>query len=149
MPNGGEQFGHTASFTYTDDGHDMILVGFEDWTDDNDYNDFVFNVTGVEGTNFREDKVVTIAGDVTRGTLAFEDNWPNEGDYDMNDVIVKYKSETYYKRTTYLGTSKVEYSKEMCIRDSCRTCRQPQRYFSGDQSRVARHIDRMLCLPEW
>lgn len=112
VPNGGEQFGHTASFTYTDDGHDMILVGFEDWTDDNDYNDFVFNVTGVEGTNFREDKIVTIAGDVTRGTLAFEDNWPNEGDYDMNDVIVKYKSETYYKRTTYLGTSKVEYSKE-------------------------------------
>ena len=101
VPNGGEQFGHTASFTYTDDGHDMILVGFEDWTDDNDYNDFVFNVTGVEGTNFREDKIVTIAGDVTRGTLAFEDNWPNEGDYDMNDVIVKYKSETYYKRTTY------------------------------------------------
>ena len=112
VPNGGEQFGHTASFTYTDDGHDMILVGFEDWTDDNDYNDFVFNVTGVEGTNFREDKIVTITGDVTRGTLAFEDNWPNEGDYDMNDVIVKYKSETYYKRTTYLGTSKVEYSKE-------------------------------------
>lgn len=26
----------------------------------------------------------------TWGTLAFEDNWPAKGDYDMNDVVVKY-----------------------------------------------------------
>jgi LruC domain-containing protein len=27
----------------------------------------------------------------TRGTLAFEDNWPAKGDYDMNDLVVKYR----------------------------------------------------------
>jgi len=25
------------------------------------------------------------------GTLAFEDNWPNKGDYDFNDLVVKYR----------------------------------------------------------
>ena len=27
-----------------------------------------------------------------KGILAFEDNWPSKGDYDLNDVIVKYSS---------------------------------------------------------
>jgi len=27
-----------------------------------------------------------------KGILAFEDNWPSKGDYDLNDVIVKYNS---------------------------------------------------------
>ncbi|MBC8054244.1 MAG: LruC domain-containing protein [Sphingobacteriaceae bacterium] len=27
----------------------------------------------------------------TYGTLAFEDNWPAKGDYDMNDIVVKYR----------------------------------------------------------
>lgn len=30
-----------------------------------------------------------------QGTLAFEDNWPVEGDYDLNDLVVKYR----YKET--------------------------------------------------
>lgn len=30
-----------------------------------------------------------------RGILAFEDVWPHKGDYDMNDVVVKYKSHLY------------------------------------------------------
>lgn len=27
----------------------------------------------------------------TKGTLAFEDNWPAKGDYDMNDLVVNYR----------------------------------------------------------
>lgn len=27
----------------------------------------------------------------TKGTLAFEDNWPANGDYDMNDLVIKYR----------------------------------------------------------
>ena len=27
-----------------------------------------------------------------KGILAFEDNWPSKGDYDLNDVVVKYNS---------------------------------------------------------
>lgn len=113
VTNGGNRFGHTATFSYNN--NEMVLVGFEDWTGDYDYNDFVFNVTGVEGTNYMEEEVVSISGGVTRGTLAFEDNWPNEGDYDMNDVIVKYSSESFYTLTTYLGTAKVAYSKEKMV----------------------------------
>lgn len=113
VTNGGNRFGHTATFSYNN--NEMVLVGFEDWTGDYDYNDFVFNVTGVEGTNYMEEEVVSISGGVTRGTLAFEDNWPYEGDYDMNDVIVKYSSESFYTLTTYLGTAKVAYSKEKMV----------------------------------
>ena len=29
----------------------------------------------------------------TYGTLAFEDNWPKKGDYDMNDLVVNYRYE--------------------------------------------------------
>ena len=29
------------------------------------------------------------------GTLAFEDNWPAKGDFDFNDVIVRYKAASY------------------------------------------------------
>ena len=31
-----------------------------------------------------------------KGIVAFEDNWPSKGDYDLNDAIVKYKSELSY-----------------------------------------------------
>ncbi|MBC7915147.1 MAG: LruC domain-containing protein, partial [Pyrinomonadaceae bacterium] len=27
----------------------------------------------------------------TKGTLAFEDNWPKKGDYDMNDLVINYR----------------------------------------------------------
>lgn len=29
---------------------------------------------------------------VVKGTLAYEDNWPNKNDYDMNDVVIYYSS---------------------------------------------------------
>lgn len=31
-------------------------------------------------------------GSSSWGTLAFEDNWPQKGDYDLNDVVVRYRS---------------------------------------------------------
>ena len=33
---------------------------------------------------------VAVASESTYGTLAFEDLWPNQGDYDMNDFVVNY-----------------------------------------------------------
>jgi LruC domain-containing protein len=38
-----------------------------------------------------------------QGTLAFEDNWPSEGDYDLNDLVVKY---TYKETRNNLGRIK-------------------------------------------
>jgi LruC domain-containing protein len=34
-----------------------------------------------------------INGQVQYNTLAFEDNWPQQGDYDMNDLVIKYNFE--------------------------------------------------------
>lgn len=34
---------------------------------------------------------------INKGILAFEDVWPYKGDYDMNDVVLKYQSSLYLK----------------------------------------------------
>lgn len=39
----------------------------------------------------------------TKGILAFEDNWPYEGDYDMNDVLIAYKSSVYFSNFQISG----------------------------------------------
>lgn len=90
---------HTAAFRI----NDFVVLSFEDYTD-SDYNDVQFNVwsnpieaiapdvpsvTPDPGTD--DDR--SVAYRMTyKGILAFEDNWPNKGDYDLNDVIVKYNS---------------------------------------------------------
>ena len=90
---------HTAAFRI----NDFVVLSFEDYTD-YDYNDVQFNVwsnpieaiapdvpsvTPDPGTD--DDR--SVAYRMTyKGILAFEDNWPNKGDYDLNDVIVKYNS---------------------------------------------------------
>ena len=37
---------------------------------------------------------------VVKGSLAYEDNWPDKNDYDMNDVVI------YYSSTCLLYTSR-------------------------------------------
>lgn len=90
---------YTAAFRI----NDFVVLSFEDYTD-YDYNDVQFNVwsnpieaiapdvpsvTPDPGTD--DDR--SVAYRMTyKGILAFEDNWPNKGDYDLNDVIVKYNS---------------------------------------------------------
>lgn len=87
--------------------NDMIALGFED----------AWSVSG--GGNFGDalfyldmDKDAVDSGELPslpetdgpkddnnyttyRGTLAFEDMWPREGDYDMNDVVIIYESKVY------------------------------------------------------
>lgn len=89
---------HTAAFKVGD----FIVLSFEDWTDQ-DYNDVQFNILS--------NPIEAIAPDVPsvdpvepednnsvayqmsyNGIVAFEDNWPSKGDYDLNDVVVKYNS---------------------------------------------------------
>lgn len=38
------------------------------------------------------------------GTVAFEDLWPNEGDYDMNDIVVSYEATDYFSTNTFSYT---------------------------------------------
>lgn len=44
-------------------------------------------ITDIPVTNPDEDKTSI---DFLKGTYAFEDLWPSQGDYDMNDVVVRY-----------------------------------------------------------
>lgn len=90
---------HTVAFRI----NDFVVLSFEDWTDQ-DYNDVMFNVWSdpIEAIVTPDLPEVIPPGDpddssiaysmTYKGILAFEDNWPSKGDYDLNDVVVKYNS---------------------------------------------------------
>lgn len=98
----------------------MVAIGFEDSAikdagDGNfcdaafflDYGDAGSAETGGTGT-LPEAPDVTEQDNyhVVSGTLAFEDLWPSQGDYDMNDVVVNYHS-TVYKNVINNRATKV------------------------------------------
>jgi hypothetical protein len=102
---------------FYDSQEDFLVVGFDDQHRqyaDNDFNDLLFAVDvtlieAVEGINdvgtvdasTYSPVVQTENSDVTStsyypsrngfATLMFEDNWPSAGDYDFNDLVVKYR----------------------------------------------------------
>lgn len=103
-----------------DNTRDLVLIGFEDlnrdYNSDDDFNDLIFYVSAnpiaaIETINIPtttenapdsdKDDIVDSADDFpedankafnnyTNGTLAFEDLWPNQGDYDFNDLVTAY-----------------------------------------------------------
>ncbi len=107
---------------------------------DNDFNDAIFYVTAnpieaIERTNLEGlKKAVDSDGDgvydfddefpfdptksassyspatTTTGSFCFEDNWPNMGDYDFNDMVVDYKYTYYTDASNYLTELKAEYT---------------------------------------
>ncbi|APY08700.1 hypothetical protein BWZ20_10465 [Winogradskyella sp. J14-2] len=109
---------HTVQLA--DFGNQRLLNGFEDQTrslsSDNDFNDLVFYVSanpweaieiggipqvtpstdddgdGVsnESDDFPNDPLRAIQNTYT-GSLAFEDLWPAQGDYDFNDMVIDYE----------------------------------------------------------
>ena len=84
----------------------LVAIGFED-NKDLDYCDATFYLKIAESqaidTDLPElpsvDPPTTVNNTLT-GLLAFEDLWPSQGDYDMNDVIVEYKSTIYQNALT-------------------------------------------------
>ena len=84
------------------DANQIVAIGFEDNTDF-DFCDATFYIKvaeknaiggGPELPPYNEDEEYDLT---YSGTLTFEDQWPSEGDYDMNDVIMEYKSTVYRK----------------------------------------------------
>ena len=81
----------TAVYRYGD----WILTSFEDYMTDENFSDVVITlksnpvdaIDDIPVTNPDEDKTSI---DFLKGTYAFEDLWPSQGDYDMNDVVVRY-----------------------------------------------------------
>lgn len=80
----------TAVYRYGD----WVMTSFEDYTTDQNFSDVVITLKSnpVDAiTDIPEvdpnDPTVPI---VLKGVYTFEDLWPNKGDYDMNDVVVRY-----------------------------------------------------------
>lgn len=91
---------HTVFFGAKDkDGKPYNFFGFEDMigATTRDCNDLIFNVLTDPIDAIKPPKFIPVPGTQEKesthcGILAFEDNWPMKGDYDLNDVVVKYKS---------------------------------------------------------
>lgn len=112
--------GYQQSVLFYDDEYDKLVVGFEDLMfnyGDDDFNDALFFVTS-EPTNSIDTSEITPIGvpsdddgdgvpnifddfpqdgerafqtnNYSMSTLAFEDLWPQKGDYDFNDMVVDY-----------------------------------------------------------
>lgn len=107
---------HTAAFKI----NDFVVLAFEDWTDQ-DYNDVMFNVWSdpikaivtpeVPDVTPPSEDDKSIAYSMTyKGILAFEDNWPSRGDYDLNDVVVKYNSVLCYNTKNEVISTEDEFT---------------------------------------
>lgn len=91
---------HTAMFAVEDKNNESVnVISMEDWNDF-DYNDVAFVISSDPA-----DAIVLPPApepgeesftQTYRGLLAFEDNWPDGGDYDMNDVVVQYITNITY-----------------------------------------------------
>lgn len=97
---------HTALFAATTTtGRKYNIITMEDWNNwsnaDPDYNDVSFIISSNPIKAIEVPDAPDISDDRTAtqtyvGLLGFEDNWPKQGDYDMNDVVIKYKSDVTY-----------------------------------------------------
>lgn len=99
-----------------DKNNKVIALGFEDTlrekpsSSDNDFNDVVFYIqTDVDG-GVDSGGIPALVPSPTpaplavdnfieyNGSLSFEDLWPSQGDYDMNDMVIEYHS-THYRNS--------------------------------------------------
>ena len=88
-PNGDSR---SAKFAYqTVNGDKYAIISFEDACNDEDYDDVIFALKPVNA--FKPLPEIDSERVVTEGVYAFEDLWPAQGDYDMNDVVVDFKHE--------------------------------------------------------
>lgn len=82
----------TAVYKYGD----WLMFSFEDFTSDENFSDVVMTMKSNPVDAIIDVPIVdpednkTTVGPLLQGTYAFEDLWPNKGDYDMNDVVVRY-----------------------------------------------------------
>lgn len=91
------QFKRFISMTIKDDG--TVVYGIEDGNDDKSYDDVMFTIDADPNFAIQDPDRPSVepeqgeiySTEVTYRTYAFEDIWPDGGDYDMNDVVVTHK----------------------------------------------------------
>ena len=92
--------------TIYDEKSKLRIIGIEDSLypklNADDYMDLTFFVSTTpdlgneDGLGEVPDPEPEVSTLTQSGTLAFEDNWPNKGDYDLNDVAVEYKRDVTF-----------------------------------------------------
>ena len=97
-----DKISHTAIFAAKNKAGDRVnVITMEDWKNgENDYNDVAFVISSNPIAAIEVPDVPN-PGDWQgtekySGVLGFEDNWPEQGDYDLNDVVMKYQSSVDY-----------------------------------------------------
>lgn len=110
------QHNNKQAVRFKDSESGKIIFGFEDialneTTEDKcdfDYNDFLFLIT--TSPDIDKEDIPELNEDITEsveGTLLYEDLYPSEGDYDMNDVIIEYTWTKYFDGSNKL--TKIDY----------------------------------------
>lgn len=99
---------NSRCITIYDRSTEKMVIGFEDGIGKHDksYDDILFYVEadpvkaivdpenpGVPSIDGDQEITLPDRVNAAEGTLAFEDIWPSGGDYDLNDVVVEYKTE--------------------------------------------------------
>lgn len=94
VDNNGNAFNkpRTAVYKYGD----WVMISFEDHVDDENFSDVVITmksnpvdaISSIPEVDPEDDRTTVIPS--LQGVYAFEDLWPSKGDYDMNDVVVRY-----------------------------------------------------------
>lgn len=97
-----DKISHTAIFAAKNKAGERVnVITMEDWKNgENDYNDVAFVISSNPIAAIEVPDVPN-PGDRQgtekySGVLGFEDNWPEQGDYDLNDVVMKYQSSVDY-----------------------------------------------------
>lgn len=98
---------------------DFVVVGFDDGNENSGYRDYLdvmFNVQAtpadaitdeVPDVRPEEPKPVAVK---KQGLLLFEDLWPYQGDFDMNDVVVRYVAEQTKNVDNAVTAARVDYT---------------------------------------
>ena len=96
----------TAKFAYENaQGQQYAIVTFEDAANDEDYSDVVLAMKPV-GV-FQPLPAVAPRESTTKGVYAFEDLWPDKGDYDMNDAVVDFKENRVFTMSESVGEYRI------------------------------------------
>lgn len=86
-----------AKFAYNDgNGNEYAIISFEDACNDLDFDDLILALKPV--SVFANLPTVSDKTTSTYGVYAFEDLWPEKGDYDMNDAIVDFRHDRTFSK---------------------------------------------------
>lgn len=101
VDNSGNAFDAPRTAAYSYNG--FVMVSFEDHINDNNFSDIVVALKSNPVGAIEVDPDVDpdnnrTTTEILKGIYAFEDLWPNKGDYDMNDVIVRYNYEKTFDK---------------------------------------------------